>query len=117
MPEKYYSRLKIVKQVLKQQKEIFETGNTVPDRTVSIAKSYIRPIVRGKEVKKVEFGAKVNMVQFDGINFIEHLDFKAFHEGIRLPQSIRLGRDLFGKITHVSADAIYATNANRTDSS
>lgn len=114
MPKKYYNRIKIIKQVLKQQKEIFETGKTVPNRIVSIAKSYIRPIVRGKEVKKVEFGAKVNMVQFDGINFIEHLDFNAFHEGIRLPQSIRMGRELFGKITHVSADAIYATNANRT---
>lgn len=114
LPDKYYKKLRIVKQVLEQQQEIFETGESVPDRIVSISKSYIRPIVRGKEVKKVEFGAKVNMIQFDGINFIEHLDFKAFHEGIRLPQSIRYGRELFGKITHVSADAIYATNVNRT---
>ena len=41
------------------------------------------------------------------------MSFDAFHEGIRLPQSIRYGRDLFGKLTHVSADDIYATNANR----
>jgi len=112
-PDKYYKKLDTIKQVLHQQQEMFETGQSVPDRIVSISKSYIRPIVRGKEVKKVEFGAKVNMIQFDGINFIEHLDFGAFHEGIRLPQSIRYGRELFGKITHVSADAIYATNANR----
>jgi hypothetical protein len=114
LPEKYYARLKTVKTVLKQQQEIFITGNTVSDRIVSIAKSYIRPIIRGKEVKSVEFGAKVNMIQFDGINFIEHLSFDAFHEGIRLPASIRYGRELFGKITHVSADDIYATNVNRT---
>lgn len=44
---------------------------------------------------------------------IEHLSFNAFHEGIRLPQSIRYGRDLVGKITHISGDDIYATNANR----
>ena len=80
---------------------------------VSISKSYIRPIVRGKEVKAVEFGAKVNMIQFDGINFIEHLSFNAFNEGTRLIQSIRYGRSLFGRITHISADDIYATNKNR----
>ncbi|MBA7527516.1 hypothetical protein ES705_19692 [subsurface metagenome] len=113
MPDKYYTRLKTIKQVLRQQQEMFKTGKSVSDRIVSIAKSYIRPIVRGKEVKGVEFGAKVNMIQFDGINFIENLDFNAFHEGIRLPKSIRYGRELFGKISHISADDIYATNANR----
>ncbi len=113
LPNKYKVRLKIVKQVLAQQQEMFVTGKSVPDRIVSIAKSYIRPIVRGKEVKAVEFGAKVNMIQFDGVNFIEHLSFNAFHEGIRLPNSIRCGRDLFGKITHIAGDDIYATNANR----
>ena len=113
MPDKYYSRLKIVGKVLKQQQEIFQTGMSVPDRIVSISKSYIRPIVRGKEVKAVEFGAKVNMIQFDGINFIENLSFNAFNEGTRLIKSIRYGRSLFGQITHISADDIYATNKNR----
>jgi hypothetical protein len=113
LPGRYYTNIKIIRNVLKQQQEIFETGKSVPDRIVSISKSYIRPIVRGKEVKAVEFGAKVNMIQFDGINFIEHLSFNAFNEGTRLVKSIRYGRSLFGKITHVSADDIYATNANR----
>jgi len=113
LPDKYYQRLKIIRKVLAQQQEMFDTGKSVPERIVSIAKSYIRPIVRGKEVKSVEFGAKVNMIQFDGINFIEHLSFSAFHEGVRLPKSILYGRELFGKITHVSADDIYATNTNR----
>jgi hypothetical protein len=83
------------------------------DLIVSISKSYIRPIVRGKEVKAVEFVAKVNMIQFDGINFIEHLSFNAFNEGTRLIKSIRYGRSLFGKVTHISADDIYAANTNR----
>jgi len=33
------------------QKEMFKTGKSVPDRIVSIVKAYIRPIIRGKEVK------------------------------------------------------------------
>ena len=114
LPDKYYERIKVIRKVLRQQQEIFETGGSVPDRIVSISKSYIRPIVRGKETKPVEFGAKVNMIQVDGINFIEHLSFNAFNEGTRLVKSIRYGRSLFGKITHISADDIYATNANRT---
>jgi len=114
MPARYYQQIGIITRVLTQQHEIFETGQSVPDRIVSLSKAYIRPIVRGKEVKPVEFGAKVNMIQFGGINFIEHISFAAFHEGIRLKQSVRYGRELVGKITHLSGDDIYATNANRT---
>jgi hypothetical protein len=81
---------------------------------VSIDKPYLRPIVRGKEIKPVEFGAKVNKIQIDGISMIEHLDYEAFHEGNRLKQGIHLHENLFGKCTHHAADAIYATNDNRT---
>ena len=113
-PEKYRQRRRVIRRVLSQQQEMFTTGNySIPDKIVSISKSYIRPIVRGKETKKVEFGAKVNMIQVDGINFIEHLSFDAFNEGPRLIESVRYSRTLFGKITHISADAIYATNVNR----
>jgi hypothetical protein len=112
-PEKYYKKRRVIRKVLSQQIKIFETGKSVPGRIVSISKSYVRPIVRGKEVKQVEFGAKVNMIQFDGINFIDHLSFEPFNESTRLKDSIRYARTLFGKITHISADDIYATNANR----
>jgi len=112
-PRKYYQKRDVIRKVLSQQKTMFENGGSVPNRIVSISKSYVRPIVRGKEVNKVEFGAKVNMIQFDGINFIEHLDFNPFQEGIRLIKSIWYSRTLFGKITHISGDDIYATNANR----
>ncbi len=42
------------------------------------------------QTKGVEFGAKVNTIQIDRINFIEHLSFSAFHEGNRLPQCVWL---------------------------
>jgi len=112
MPDRYYRQIRIITTVLSQQQEIFETGQSVPDRIVSLSKAYIRPIVRGKEIKPVEFGAKVNMIQFGGINFIEHISFSAFHEGIRLKQSVRYGRELVGKITHLSGDDIYANNGS-----
>ena len=63
----------------------------VKHRIVSIDRPYIRPIVRGKENKRVEFGAKVNNRQNDGISFIEHHSFETFNEGVRLKESIIIG--------------------------
>ncbi|MDO5969121.1 transposase [Flavivirga aquimarina] len=111
----YYRRVATIKKVHQQQKVYFETGKPPKNRIVSVAKDYLRPIVRGKEVKPVEFGAKVNKLQIDGINFIEHLSFNAFNEGTRLKSSIYKAQSLTKVKTKVlGADAIYATNKNRT---
>lgn len=113
--KKYRQQRAIIAKVYQQQSQIFKTGKSVPDRIVSISKSYIRPIVRGKEVKQVEFGAKVNKIQIDGINFIEHIQFRAFNEGTRLQSSVFCAQNLTKtKIKMLGADAIYATNKNRT---
>ena len=54
------------------------------------------------------------MLQLDGINFIEHLSFSAFHEGVRLPQCVAKQQKLFRrKGSLLAADQLYATNANR----
>ena len=45
-----------------------------------ISKPYVRPIVRGKEVESVEFGAKVNNILVDGISFIEKLFFNVIKQ-------------------------------------
>lgn len=112
--QNYYQRRETIKKIHSQQLYLFETGDSPQNRIVSISKSYIRPIVRGKEIKKVEFGAKVNKIQIDGINFIEHLSFDNFNEGTRFQSSVWLAQGLtHTKLTIMGADAIYATNANR----
>ena len=83
----YQKRLSVFRKVLAQEKEMFE-GRKVSDRIVSIDRHYVRPIVKGKATKSVEFGAKVNNIQVDGISFIEHISFKAFNEGIRLKDCV-----------------------------
>jgi hypothetical protein len=45
----YYQKIKIIRKVLKQQQEIFETGKSVPDRIVSISKSYIGQLFVAKK--------------------------------------------------------------------
>ncbi len=113
-PANYYKRISVITKVYEQQKHHFETGEKIKNRIVSINKDYIRPIVRGKEVKKVEFGAKVNKIQIDGLSFIEHISFDAFNEGTRLQSSIYKAQHLTHKKLRVlGADAIYATNKNR----
>jgi len=114
MTEQYYKRRRIIKKIYKQQNGYFKTGNSPKDRIVSISKSYLRPIVRGKEVKPVEFGAKVNKLQINGINFIEHISFNAFNEGTRFKSTIYKAQGLTKtKVKIAGADAIYATNKNR----
>jgi hypothetical protein len=113
LSNKQKSKLKHVKKVYEQQHEKLYGNKPIKDRIVSLSKPYIRPIIRGKETKTVEFGAKVNILQVNGINFIEHFSYDAFNEGTRLISGIYLQRKLFGKCTHQSADQIYATNANR----
>ena len=83
----------------RQQKNHFQSKDcreSIPNRIVSISKPYVRPIVRGKEVKSVEFGAKVNNMLVDGISFIEKLSFNAFNEGTRLIHCLKMHKRLFG---------------------
>ena len=97
----YQKRLSIIRKVLVQEKEMFE-GRKVSDR-----------IVRGKETKSVEFGAKVNNIH---ISFIEHLSFKAFNEGIRLKDCIRMQQKLMNvRVRCVAADSM-ALKSNITRS-
>lgn len=112
---RYRHRRAAIEAVCVQQTTMFEQGvNKIANRIVSIDKPYIRPIVRGKENKLVEFGAKVHKLQIDGISFIEHLSFDAFNEGTRLIETIFHAQRLTKKkVKLLGADAIYATNKNR----
>lgn len=67
-----------VRAVYLQQSDLL-SGKEVKHRIVSINRPYLRPIFRGKENKRVEFGAKANNIQIDGISFIEHHSFEAFN--------------------------------------
>ena len=108
------TRLETIEKIKQQQWSIyFGKESKILNRIVSLHKPYIRPIVRGKETKPVEFGAKMNKLQVDGISFIEYLSFDAFNEGTRYTSAIHMQKRYFGKCSQMGADAIYATNSNR----
>ena len=106
--------LSTIKTVYEQQHEyLYGSSEKISHRIVSLNKPYLRPIVRGKETKPVEFGAKIHKVQVSGISFIEYLSYEAFNEGTRLKQSVAFHQKYFGKLNQLGADGIYATNENR----
>ena len=111
------STLEIITKVYRQQKNHFGSNDpreSIPDRIVSISKPYVRPIVRGKEVKPVEFGAKCNNILIDGISFIEKLSFNAFNEGTRLEHCIKMHKRLFNvDAKKIGGDTGYVGSANR----
>ena len=116
--DKQLAEIETITKIYRQQRNHQKSGNakeSIPDRIVSVNKPYVRPIVRGKEIKKVEFGAKCNNILIDGMSFIEKLSFNAFNEGTRLVQCVKLAEKLFGeKITKLGGDCSYSGNDNRT---
>ncbi len=110
----FFNRLKTIKTIYTQQKYMSDhPGKKAPDRIVSLAKPWIRAIVRGKENKPVEFGPKIHMSQTDGINYVENYTYKPFNECKRTKISILKHRHIYQKCTHYAGDKIYATNENR----
>lgn len=103
-----------IEKVYEQQHELTYGTQSVTDRIVSLHKPCLRPIVRGKETKRVEFGAKLHKLQVDGISFIEHLSYDNFNEGTRLKSSVAFHHKHFGKLSQLGADRIYARNKNRS---
>ena len=107
----------IITKAYRQQCNHFQSGDareSIPNRIVSVSKPYVRPIVRGKETKNVEFGAKCNNILVDGISFIEKLSFNAFNEGTRLEHCIKMHKRLFGvDAKKIGGDTSYAGTANR----
>lgn len=105
---------KTIKLVHQQQRQRYlHPQAKIPNRIVSLFKPYLRPIIRGKENKPLEFGIKVHKLQVGGINIIEYGSYQAFNECKRLKISIIKHKSTFGSCTHMAADRIYATNENR----
>lgn len=111
----FYKRLKTITKVYEQQQKHFdEPESKIPERIVSLQQPHIRPIVRGKTNKPVEFGPKVNMVQIGDINLIDKISYEAFNESNRFESSCMKFTAITGKPKMCGADAIYGTNKNRT---
>jgi IS5 family transposase len=85
------------------------------DRIVSISQPYVRPIVRGKQDKPVEFGAKLSVsLTTEGLACVDRLSSDAYHEGHDLMAQVERYRERFGHYPEaVYADPAYGSRDNR----
>ena len=107
--------LKTIETLYEQQREMYQSRrNRISNRIVSISQPHIRPIVRGKAGKPVEFGAKVHMSMVNGYAFINEVSYEAYHEGEKLKDAILDYYQRFGMLpARIMADRIYTNRANR----
>lgn len=108
--------LMVLHTVYEQQEEMHRTRtHRIDHRIVNIHQPHVRPIVRGKENAKTEFGSKIQMSLVGGFAFIDHLSWEAFNEGNYLMDSVDKYKNRFGFYpAEVLADQIYCTRENRT---
>lgn len=114
-PHKTQQELMVVHTLYKQQQGMYEQkAHQCKDRIVSISQPHVRPIVRGKQGKSVEFGAKLGLSLMDGFMTKDNLSWNAYNESGDLINQAEAYKALFGYYPElIQADKIYATNKNR----
>ncbi len=107
--------LTIINQLYQQQKQMYEQKiHSIDHRIVSLYQYWVRPMVRGKSGKKVEFGAKINIMQKDGFVRVNHFDFEAFNEGQFVEAMVESYYEFNGYYPeYFLADKLYLNRANR----
>ena len=111
-----YKCLLVAHTLYEQQRQMHEKRtHSVVDRIVSISQPHVRPIVRGKAGKSVEFGAKISIShQKDGYVSLDTLSWDAYNESTDLPSQIETYKKRFGYYPlSVHADTIYRNRENR----
>ena len=107
-------RLGTLRKIYEQQKYMYDNHtHSVSDRIVSVSQPFIRPIVRGKAGKPVEFGAKLDISVSDGWARLECWSFDAYNEATKLIETIERYREREGHYPErVLADKIYRNREN-----
>ncbi|WP_085961791.1 IS5-like element ISCysp16 family transposase [Crocosphaera chwakensis] len=107
--------LETIKKVYKQQRVMWENKTqSVPQRIVSLTQPHIRPIVRGKAGKPIEFGAKLSVSCVDNYVFLDRISWENLNESCHLKEQVEKYREMFGYYPEsVHVDKIYRTRENR----
>ena len=107
--------LETIKKLYIQQKQMYDTKTrTCENRIVSIHQAHVRPIVRGKQNARVEFGSKLGVGLDNGFALIQTLSWDAYNECKDLKSQVETYCELHGYYPElVQVDKIYATRENR----
>jgi IS5 family transposase len=116
LPHWLMRRYWVIQHLHDQQWEMYRSNSRrCDDRIVSISQPHVRPIVRGKQNKPVEFGSKLSVSLTDeGIARVDHLRWDAFHEGHDLESQVEAYHRRYGHYPAVVlGDPLYGTRDNR----
>jgi hypothetical protein len=116
LPRWLLYRYWVIQHVYEQQWEMYQNKmRRCDDRIVSISQPYVRPIIRGKLDKPVEFGSKLSVsLTGNGVACVDHLRWDAFHEGGDLTSQVEAYRRRHGYYPAVVlGDPVYGTRDNR----
>ena len=115
MSRRQQNLLKTIHKVYEQQREMWENKTqSVPQRIVSLTQPHIRPIVRGKAGKPIEFGAKLSVSCVDNYVFLDKISWENFNESCHLKEQVEKYKEIFGYYPEsVHVDKIYRTRENR----
>ena len=85
----HYKMLLVATEVYRQQLWMYENKEqSIQDRIVSLTQPHIRPIVRGKAGKSVEFGAKLSASCRNGYVFLDRISWDNFNESVDLKMAL-----------------------------
>ena len=115
LAKRQYKMLLVVAEVYRQQLWLYENRKqSIDNRIVSLSQPHIRPIVRGKTGKAVEFGAKLSASCFEGYVFLDHISWDNFNESGDLKAQVETYKNFTGYYPEsVHVDKIYRTRENR----
>ena len=107
--------LQTIVKVYEQQKWMYDNKtHSCNKRIVNIFQPWVRPIVRGKDKNKTEFGAKINASEVNGFTRIDRFSWEAFNESTNLQDQVENFKTVYGCYPKVVlADKIYLTRENR----
>ena len=109
-----YKSLLVIREICRQQQEMFDQNKQrIDHRIVSLSQPHVRPIVRGKAGKNVEFGAKLSASLDQGFFFLDRISWNNFNESTQLISQVETYRQRhahYPESLHV--DKIYRTQAN-----
>lgn len=107
-------RLNTLRAIYEQQTYMYNNRtHSVPGRIVSVSQPFVRPIVRGKAGKPVEFGAKLDISVVDGWTRLECCSFDAYNEAGNLQEMAERFREREGHYpSRILADKIYRNREN-----
>jgi len=111
-----YKKLLVATEVYRQQLSMYEKKEqSIQDRIVSLTQPHIRPIVRGKAGKSVEFGAKLSASCRNGYVFLDLISWDSFNESVDLKTQVEEFKRFTGfSPESIHVDRIYRRQSNRT---